>query len=255
MSPHSTQVLRAVAFAALITLAGCSSSAEERLLQRVERAVEPSRFAFTHVAASSAAAGCVRPFLRFRGVVDYDRRLLAVSDFDSEEAILTMNDDHVLLSSSLFEGVTQPWVRIPRPIPDPLLAVVERALGPDLAPYVTATDLPPSGIATVADALAVASSVRDLDRNDAFRVTVDTATEYAEIEAIDAEIDEQGRVRSIAVLADTTPSDSGRGGWTIEYDNPPEAPSSGPPAEAADGEALESLGALELRPLGCELPQ
>ena len=246
-------VVRAGVFGLLLALVGCSPSAEQRLLQRVERATEPSRFAFTHTAAVSAAAGCVRPFLRFRGIVDYDRRLLVVTDYDQrDEMIMVMNDDQALLSASLFKGVAQPWVRIPRPVPNALVAVVERALGPDLAPYVTAGDLPPSGIATVAQALEVASSVRALRGRDDFRVAVNTASGFGEITAIDTRIDTHGRVLSVTVLPDTSPSDSGRGGWTVAYDDVSERPIIAPPDGAVDGERVDGL---EVRPLPCELAQ
>lgn len=242
-----------VAIAALTVLVACAPSAEQRLVDRVERAVEPTRFGFTHVAMTSAAAGCVRPFLRFRGEVDYDRRLFVASNHDDRsEVIAAMNRDDVLLSSSLFESVAARWIRIRRPVPEPLVAIVERALGPDLAPYVTASDLPPSGIATVADALQVASSVRAIEGVDTFRLTFDASTALGEIEAIDTEIDPRGQVRSLSVRPETIASDGGRGGWRITYADAAATVSIPSPEDAADATAVAPL---MVRALPCQLPQ
>ena len=125
---------------------------------------------------------CFLPNRDFWGDVDYQSGVLLLHSTTADTPIAMVADRRVVLHRSLFGAGSVPttWVQLDRPAKPTARPVVTRVLGVDLAGYVLADALPPSGRATALAALDVAGEVNRIGsrrigavKADGYRIGVD----------------------------------------------------------------------------------
>lgn len=135
--------------------------AQQELARRLRLSGQPDRFKFHHRAGGSTLLECFLPNREFWGALDYQSGVLLLLSTTAGAPIAMVADRRAMLHRSLFAAGAVPttWVQLERPAKPTARPVVMRVLGVDLAGYVLADALPPSGRATALAALDVAGEV------------------------------------------------------------------------------------------------
>ena len=271
-------VVAAVALGVAPSLGGGGDREGPRgaLSRRLEHSPEPNSFGFRYAASGTRILDCVRANRRFVGIVVRAQNLLVLSDPDAD-AFAVVTESAVLLHRSLFRDVPLPakWIRVGRDASASDKELLADVIGPDVASYVFADGLPPTGAETARAAIEVASDVTALGRRavagtsaTGFRVIVD-ADQFAaetgqpdtsrqaappEVPIIDVWLDERDVVVQVAVraAADDHAVDDATG-WVLEYTG---VPSGALPDDVADAVDLSSVDVSALMPaaVGCNVP-
>ena len=233
---------------AIIVLAGCSGEdgLADRLRTRIDRAGQPERFAIEYQAAGTQVLDCFLANRAFTVAVDHGDGALTVTTTGRQDPAAVAVGDHVYLHRSLFSGdpFATEWLRVPRQPSAEVRAALERVVGLDLAGYLFADGLPPTGEATAVAVLEIATDVESIGeqdlhgrRVDGYRVTVDPqrfATDATVDEAddtaatgsrdatpvVDVWLDGDGRVRRLSIrrtASGASDPDATTGGWTADY--------------------------------------
>ena len=134
------------------------------LQERVARSDEPVRLGFSYEVRGSRVADCFLPNRRFVGGVDYGRGSFDIQTASGPQAVVLVRNRRVFIHSTLLrEGALgAEWLRVERAELDEAAPLLRRALGGDLAAYVLAGALPPTGRETVLELLRVAERVERL---------------------------------------------------------------------------------------------
>lgn len=152
------------------------------LEERVARSDELVRLGFSYEVRGSRVADCFLPNRRFVGSVDYGSGSFDIQTASRQQAVVLVRNRRVFIHSTLLrEGALgAEWLRVERAELDEAAPLLRRALGGDLAAYVLAGALPPTGRETVLELLRVAERVERLPAEeiagrsaDRFRIRVD----------------------------------------------------------------------------------
>ena len=256
-------------------------SVARELQERVARSDEPVKLGFSYEVRGSRVADCFLPNRRFVGSVDYRSGSFDIQTASGHQAVVLVRNRRVFIHSTLLrEGALgAEWLRVERAELDEAAPLLRRALGGDLAAYVLAGALPPSGRETVLELLRVAERVERLPAQeiasrsaDRFSIRVDaqrfddaTAGEApaapSTTQAVAAPVAEVWLRGDAVVRVAIRPEGDGdaeeaeeRGaGWAIDYGRAvPLAPTPAPAASVP----FASVSMSELaRPVArCELP-
>lgn len=226
-------------------------------------------FRLRYQATGTAVLDCVWAQRSFTLDIDLDRQRLVLRDVESTEVRAHRSAERLLVHSALFQDppFTGTWLAVDlAQIDTGSTEVLERALGVDLASYLLAPGLPPSGEDTLRAVLEVAAEIEEVDGPAAgggqrYRVRVDP-DRFAEAQEptggpagdppiIDVLI-EDGRVAQITVLP-ASPEARTSAGWHLDLAPLPvplpDAPTTGlTPIESTDWSQLRAATLT-----GCEL--
>lgn len=271
--------LGAVVAAAVLVVSACASEPDPRgaVIELLGKSPDPDIVTFRHAAAGTRVADCITPNRRFDGTTDYTRGRLVLSD--QRGPIAVVEGGRSYLHRSLFaDGVGSEWLAVTTPAAAPLRQRLTQILGPDLAGYALAGDVPPTPRVTAQDVADAADAVTEVsldeptgDVKSRFRATVSASTLSAASSSatddaaspsatVDLFVDGEGRVDRIVV----TDRGAGRGaaagdgpdGWAIDYPHPP-ADAEPVAIDISDALPVQAVSpdALAPAPLtGCEVP-
>ena len=281
----------AVALVAVVALAAVTTWAATReaggaageLERRLGRRSEPAAFRMEYVGGGTRVLDCFLPYRHFTGRVDYRGGVASFADVSGVE-MAHKSQRRVLLHRSLFADgvVSSVWLGVDLPVAGEEREVLTRALGDDLAGYVLAPSLPPSGGATALAALEAAAGVEHLGaatiggrEADGYQIELD-AGQFEQMSVSDGTPDRQGEgeevqapllevwlggrneIARIVVRpaeVDGSPAD-GSFGWALDYSHERSDPA---PAGVPRG-AVTEVGSVDLENLtpaieaGCEVP-
>ena len=249
------------------------------LSRRLEQAPDPVRFGFRYEASGTRILDCVRGNRRFVGAVDRSENLLVLSDASDADAFAVVTGSAVFLHRSLFRGgaLSAPWMRIGANATPQERGRLTEMIGPDVASYVLAGGLPPSGVQTARAAMEVAREVTPLGkravagtRATGFRVAVDADRFAAETggsapsgsaavpqaPTVDVWLDERDVVVRVDVRPGVTAESAGdevAAGWSLDY---ADGASPALPEDIADAVDLAAVdvSALAPAPVPCDVP-
>ena len=221
----------------------------------------PRSFEFSYQALGTDVLDCVLPHRDFDGSVFTDSTLLMTADTPSGAARALRLGDAIYLESTFFAtgAVDGDWARIDRS--PAIRADLERILGVDLAAYLLADDLPPSGNEVLEATLRetdVASNVESIRPRGGppapgYRFIVEAE---GTTPVIDAWVDVDGNVVRIRVQ-DSLPDQAGEpdpdSGWITDYRPTPDTPPPPPPTDVAPVDAASLVVLTPATPAGCEL--
>ena len=254
---------------------------EQELARRLGLSREPDRFKFHHRAGGSTVLDCFLPNREFWGDVDYGSGVLLLRSTTAGTPIAMVADRRAVLHRSLFAAGAVPttWAQLERPAKPTAHPVVTRVLGVDLAGYVLADALPPSGRATALAALDVAVEVNRIGSQrigavqaDGYRIVVDaekfingaspssTAASdeaaHTPVPDLDVWLGSDNTVVRIVVQPrgiDRDPKEPGISGWVVDY-SPGEPVAFTESADVTAFDALEPSTLAAPAAVGCNLP-
>ena len=236
--------IAAVGLGAAVAFARSDGSGPREELRRALAAMaEVERFSFEHEPRGTRVLDCFVPARRVRGTVDL--RVPAVTVEDDEGRALARRIGARLYLADALLGDDAPWSWID--VDETTRRALGRALGPEVAGYVAADGLPPSGDETAAALASVATQVEKSGR-DRYRLELDVgALEGVGAVLVDLSLS-AGHVATVAVA----PTGSELG-WRVAYGVPGEDVEIAAPDGAVRLDpALLTSG--RRRPRGCELP-
>lgn len=251
------------------------------LQERVSRSDEPAKLGFSYEVHGSRVADCFLPNRRFVGSVDYGSGSFDIQTASEQQAVVLVRNNRVFIHSTLLREGTlgAEWLRVEGADVDDAAPLLRRALGGDLAAYVLAGALPPSGRETVLELLRVAERVERLPAQEISGRSADRFSVRVDAERFDDAVADEARpapsttepvaspVAEVWLRGDVVvriairPDGSGDAeeapehdaGWTIDYGRAvPLAPT---PAPAASVPFASVANPDLARPIArCELP-
>lgn len=266
-----------------MTREGGAGAAGE-LERRLSRWSEPAAFRFDYVGGGTRVLDCFLPYRRFTGRVDYREGVVWFADASGAE-VARKTQRRAFLHRRLFADGVVPtvWLGVDLPVAGEYRQVLTRALGSDLAGYVLAPSLPPSGPATARASLEAAAGVRHLGvatvagrEADGYQIVLDAERfeqmsvpegaapdrerdgEVVRPPVLEVWLDGRNEVARVVVRpgrVDGSPAD-GSLGWALDYTRERR---DGPPPRMPRG-AVTEAGSVDLASLtaaigtGCEVP-
>jgi len=237
--------IAAVALGAAVAFVRTDDGGPREELRRALAAMpEVERFSCEHEPRGTRVLDCFVPVRRVRGTVDLRVRAVNVED-DDGRALARRIDARLYLADALLGDDAPPWSWID--VEEGTLPALQRALGPELAGYVAADGLPPSGDETVRALVEVATEV-EATGADRYRLELDAgALEGVGAILVDLSLS-AGHVATVAVA----PTGSELG-WRVAYGVPGKDVETAAPDGAVRLDPASLTAGLR-RPRGCELP-
>ena len=209
---------------------GCTKddSRPQELAELIERAEEPFTFRFRYEAVGTRTRDCFRANTTFSGYVDQTKGI-AIIEADDGRRVAEIRRGASAVAGRTVGVDGADWVSFRSPVEDPTYReALERALGTDLAPYLLAGDIPPSGRAIVEAALeeeattVTAASRGTLRGRSVWRYGLLLPTEVIDVNGSGAELtvwlDADGTVvRIVIAAAQAGEEGSHRDGWRLDY--------------------------------------
>lgn len=216
----------------------------EELRRALAAMTTPERFSFDHEPRGTRVLDCFVPLRRFSGTVDLNGPAVAIVGGDGRPLARRIGA-RLYLAETLLGDDAPPWSSID--VDGSTRSTLVRALGPELAGYVAADGLPPSGDQTALALVGVATGVDDIGR-DRYRLDLDAGV----LEGLGAVVVEVSLARGHVTAVAVAPEGSELG-WRVAYRVPGDQDEIAAPADASALDPAALFAGLA-RSSECELP-